>query len=561
MSESRKLKVGLIVDDNDQSSLTWQIFQKNKSAEFYEIDALIINRRPSPGPQQGLLSRLAREIRERGFNQFARRVGYGLLLRLEKAAVTRNGSHGAFFTMHPIEKFDVRKIHVAPAVSPSGLIYSYPEQELEQIRRAGLDVLVRCGGGILKGGVLEITRFGVLSYHHADNDVNRGGPAGFWEVFHKQPSTGFIIQRLSEELDGGDVLVKGSVATSPLYLLNQIKLHSKSAVFMHLVLEKIGRMNALPAVHPKRPHAYQLYRVPGIPQQLSYLVHFLRFVGGTVFNRKISRTYRWGVAYLFAENWRSAVLRKAVQIKNPPNHFLADPFVIRRGNDHYCFVEDFDYAVGRAAIGVYKIDKGGHSHLGNVLEEEFHLSFPYLFEEAGELYMCPETVQAKDIRLYKCVEFPMKWQLHKVLMHDTAAADSCVFKHGGKWWILTNMDTSGIGDYGSELHAFYADSFDSEQWTAHQNNPLVFDSMRARNGGMIFDEDGIYRVFQVQGFDMYGEASGIARITDLSETTYAEEVVAEIPAKFMDGISGTHTFSFDKGLLALDVVRLERTSH
>jgi hypothetical protein len=557
----KKLRVGLIVDDSDQGSLAWDLFERSKQAGLYEIDTLIVNTHHRSGPQQGRLSRFASEIRTRGFKQFARRVGYGLLYRLEKAALTRNGGYREFFRTHSLEKFAATKIYVTPVISPSGLIYSYPQDELERIKSAGVDVLARYGGGILKGGVLTICRFGILSFHHADNDVNRGGPPGFWEVFHKQPSTGFIIQRLTEELDGGDVLVKGSIATSGFYLLNQVMLFTKSTVFMHQLLERIGKANALPAAHPKRPHAYQLYKVPGVPQQLSYTFYFLKFAAETVLNRKLSRTHRWGVAYLFAENWRSAVLRKAVAIKNPPNRFLADPFVIQRGDAHFCFVEDFDYALGRAAISAYKIEKGGHTRLGPVIQEDFHLSFPYLFEEGGELYMCPETAQANEIRLYKCMEFPMKWELHKVLMRNTQAVDSCLFKHGGKWWMLTNMDSAGTGDYGSELHAFHADRFDSEHWTPHQDNPLVFDSMRARNGGMIFEDDGIYRVFQVQGFNKYGEAMGVARIRDLSENTYAEDVVADIPAKFMNGIAGAHSFSFNKGLVALDVVRLERTSH
>jgi hypothetical protein len=561
MNGLTKLKVGVIVDDNDQSSLTWEIFKRSKSAECYEIDALIINRPSGLRRPQGRLARLLDEIRARGFRHFVRRVGYALLLRLETAAVTRNGGHRDFFASHPLDKFDVKTLHVTPVISPSGLLYSYTEEDLGQIKSAELDVLVRCGGGILKGGVLGACRFGVLSYHHGDNDVNRGGPAGFWEVFHKQPATGFIIQRLTEELDGGDVLLKGSVSTSPLYLLNQIKLYSKATVFIHLLLEKIGTTNALPAVHPKRPYAYPLYKVPDVSQQLRYLWHFFRYVAETGFNRKTNRVQRWSVAYLFSENWKSAVLRKAVEIKNPPNHFLADPFVIERGNEHYCFVEDFDYELGRAAIGVYKIQKKGYTHLGTVVQEEFHLSFPYLFEEGGTLYMCPESVQANEIRLYKCVDFPMKWELHKVIMADTRAVDSCVFKHNGKWWILTNIDSSGTGDYGSELHAFYADSFDSQEWTAHANNPVVFDSMYARNGGFLVDADGLYRVFQVQGFDMYGEAMGISRITALTENTYSEEVVVNIPPAFFKGISGTHTFSFNKGLVAVDVVRLERASH
>ena len=62
--------------------------------------------------------------------------------------------------------------------------------------------------GILKGKILETSKFGVISYHHGDNDFYRGVPAGFWEVYNKDPITGFIIQKLNNELDNGEILFK-----------------------------------------------------------------------------------------------------------------------------------------------------------------------------------------------------------------------------------------------------------------------------------------------------------------------------------------------------------------
>jgi hypothetical protein len=137
-------------------------------------------------------------------------------------------------------------------------------------------------------------------------------------------------------------------------------------------------------------------------------------------------------------------------------------------------------------------------------------------------------------------------------MRDVSAADTSIFKHGGKWWMLTNIDSTNAGDHASELHVFWADSFDSEQWHPHPGNPVILDSTRARNGGLIASEDRVYRVFQVQGFDMYGESMGIAAILELTEETYREEVVARIGPDFVPGARGTHTFAFRDGLLAVD---------
>ena len=41
-------------------------------------------------------------------------------------------------------------------------------------------------------------------------------------------------------------------------------------------------------------------------------------------------------------------------------------------------------------IGVWPVDP---------LHEPFHLSFPYLFEHDGALFMCPETSENRDIRI------------------------------------------------------------------------------------------------------------------------------------------------------------------
>jgi hypothetical protein len=51
---------------------------------------------------------------------------------------------------------------------------------------------------------------------------------------------------------------------------------------------------------------------------------------------------------------------------------------------------------------------------------------------------------------------------------------------------------------------------------------------------------------------------GIAQITDLGTKTYREETVSIIEPRFAPKILGTHSFSYDNGLLAVDFVKNER---
>ena len=80
---------------------------------------------------------------------------------------------------HPISKFAVKKIYIEPEVSSSFLFYRYKDTDIEKIKKLNLDLIIRGGSGILKGAVLDICKLGIISFHHGDNDLNRGGPQAF----------------------------------------------------------------------------------------------------------------------------------------------------------------------------------------------------------------------------------------------------------------------------------------------------------------------------------------------------------------------------------------------
>jgi hypothetical protein len=552
----RHLRAALIVDDAPLSRITWDLIERSKQARNYSIEFLVVQQVSKPD-SRSFVARLFRYLRQYGLTSLAQKIGFLWIEKAERILALRNHKYKDFYHTYPLDEFAIEKVYVRPLVSPSGFVYRYADDDIREITSRNADVLIRCGNGILRGPILQAARFGILSFHHANNEINRGTPPGFWEVFNRQPSTGFIIQRLTNELDGGDVLFRGSIPTEPSYVLNAIRLYLKANVFMHGLLERIAERGALPDPYRKAPYSHPLYKTPALGHQLKYAARRASHLGKRFIEKFRRRSLRWGVAYQFVDDWKSAVLWRSTAIKNPPKHYLADPFVIHRNGSHVCLVEDFDYATKTGHIAAFRIDREGYTTLGCALKENFHLSFPFVFEEASDLYMCPETHEAREIRLYKCVDYPLGWRLHRILMKEVRAADTVLFKHEGRWWMLTGIDTSESGDFCSELHVFYADAFDSSNWTPHPMNPVIFDSRRARNGGLLFDSDGVYRVFQVQGFAMYGESMGIARITQLTPDRYQEEILCSISPAFFAGLKGTHTYSFAGGLLAFDFLKNE----
>jgi len=547
-----KKRVGIIVASTSVSKQISNLINQSKQSENYEITALVINN--VDRKKRNIFYQIYSYIHRRGLNKFVNNVLFKTVCKLESHVVIHSSKFHNIYGKVKLNAEKFSTIDVKPNISKSGLVYRYGEEDIKRIKDLDLDLLIRGGSGILRGEILDICPNGVISFHHADNDINRGGPPGFWEVYERNPRTGFIIQRLKNELDGGDVLYKGFVSTSWFYSLNLAKLYEVAIPFFHYVLDDITSERKKLSVHNKKPYSYPLYTTPSVFQTLFYIIKTVGVLVSKISRKIQGKSFRWGVAYQFSEKWDDITLWRSKKIPNPKNRFLADPFVVKRNGSHYCFVEDLDYRTNRGCISAYKITSTSCDSLGVVLEEDFHLSFPFIFEYQNELYMCPETHEKGEIRVYKCIDFPTKWEFQKILMSDVSAADTMIFKRDNVWWLFTNIDKSGVGNHESQLYIFSADNPLSDEWVAHENNPVIFNPLAARNGGLIVSENEIYRVYQRQGFDMYGEACGIARITSLTPTEYAEDIQSEIEPHFFKCIKGTHTYNFDSDLVVFDYV-------
>jgi len=216
------------------------------------------------------------------------RAVFAAMVKVERILFLR-GAYAASLRQVDIREFARQVIVMPPQVSKSGFVYRFSEADLETIRSLQLSVLVRCGNGILKGGVLSAARHGVLSMHHADNRVNRGGPAGFWEVLRREPQTGFVIQRLTEELDGGEILGRGSVSTGPFYSINQAVLHDRSTPYLRQAIRRVLDGTSV----PEPPHIYcgPLYRTPQLHSILLYAFQSAMFIVWKIWRRLIGRKF------------------------------------------------------------------------------------------------------------------------------------------------------------------------------------------------------------------------------------------------------------------------------
>ena len=558
MNSPKKLRIGIIVDNADQSYLINDLYKKSLGSNCYSIECLIIQN-PNDFKKKNFISKLINFLKTKGIIQFIDRIIFELIDQIETLIIKKKKRFKDFFSKQPISKFEIKKINVTPHVSKKGLNYTYNTDDIRKIKDLNLDLLIRGGSGILQGNILNTCPLGIISFHHGDNDFYRGGPPGFWEVYNREPSTGFVIQRLSKVLDGGEVIFKGNIPTSFFYKLNVCKLFLKSSIFLHKTLEQLSKNTNGHYFNFKKFDEVKIYKIPKFYQSFYYL--FKTFVHGMkkILDKLLNRKLKWNVCYQFTDNWENSSIKNSLIIKNPRNRFLADPFSINYKGRRIIYVEDYDFNVKKGKISAFEITSKGYKEIGIAIEEKFHLSYPFIFESNEDLFMIPESHQSNDIRIYKCIEFPLKWKLHKILMKNVCAVDSNVFKFNNKYWLFTSLDSSKSGEYSSELHIFYADKIDSTLWKPHALNPVIFDSKKARNAGMIYSKKNqLYRVFQKQDFDMYGAALGISKIRLLTEDKYEEEVLMNIKPDFSKNIVGIHSFSFNSGLLLNDFAKYEK---
>ena len=92
--------------------------------------------------------------------------------------------------------------------SRKGFFDIFNKNDSKLVESYKLDVILRHEFNIIKGEILKSAKYGIWSFHHGDNSINRGGPPGLWEIILGQPSIGVTLQQLTSELDGGLIIDK-----------------------------------------------------------------------------------------------------------------------------------------------------------------------------------------------------------------------------------------------------------------------------------------------------------------------------------------------------------------
>jgi len=216
--------------------------------------------------------------------------------------------------------------------------------------------------------------------------------------------------------------------------------------------------------------------------------------------------------------------------------FYADPFPIEHGGRTVLFVEDYEHRRGKAVISALPFDRDGP--VGRpvpVLDEPYHLSYPFVLEREGAVWMIPESCAAGTVDLYRASAFPGGWVKEATLLSGLSASDATLVEHNGRWWMLATVrerpfpGAAPDGSFSDALHLWSAPDFRGP-WRAHPANPVLIDAASARSAGRIVARGGalIRPVQDCRGH--YGRALSLARIERLDEEGYRQRVETTLEA-------------------------------
>lgn len=241
-------------------------------------------------------------------------------------------------------------------------------------------------------------------------------------------------------------------------------------------------------------------------------------------------------------------------LKPTGRYWYADPIPFSFDNNTYVAMEVFDCKDGKGYIGLSFFNKNGVlTSPQKIIDEPFHLSFPYIFTYQGELYLLPESSSVNQIRIYKMGENIYDWNLYHKYDNMTGIVDTIVsidYNTGYLYLLATQKNKENY--LLTQLRYFIIKDWETMQLVdISRSLDSKYYSLSLRNGGKILEYKHIcYRVLQESTLKQYGVNLLFSQIDSMDEKSFSEHIVKKVDTTSMQiplsskitQILGTHTY-------------------
>lgn len=234
------------------------------------------------------------------------------------------------------------------------------------------------------------------------------------------------------------------------------------------------------------------------------------------------------------------------------NRYFADPFLFAHADTTHVFVEEVPSLTGRGVISHFTLQADGTpSKPQCVLDTGSHLSYPFVFEHEGTIYLLPEATAAGGLDLYRAGTFPTQWEKVARLI-DQPIHDATLFRHEDRWWIAAGNQILQSSSWDG-LSLFFAQSL-LGPWQPHPLNPVLIDASAARPAGPLWRDTTGHWIRPAQDCSTgYGGAITLRRILQLDPQHFREETAGTINFGAKNGLQGPHTIARTGGFEIVDL--------
>ena len=245
----------------------------------------------------------------------------------------------------------------------------------------------------------------------------------------------------------------------------------------------------------------------------------------------------------------------------PSGTWGADPFLFEYNGDTYIFFEWFFEKKEKGVIACIKLSGDKLSAPEIVLEEPFHLSFPCVFSYNGTIYMIPETGSMHNIVLYKCVDFPSKWEKEKELLSGVNSSDTIVWNYNGNMFVIASMLHGNASTASNKIYLLDMDGLELRQI----GESSEYSNEGYRNAGFIFEDKKVmYRPGQNCENNQYGKGLIFWKIL-LENGKYNEHKekainITDLSINNDTTFCGVHTYNLSQKYEVIDLKILKQTS-
>ena len=399
------------------------------------------------------------------------------------------------------------------------------------------------------------SKFGVWRYRHAHRHET-GAPAEyFWELYHRDAVSGGALELILPDQPHSTIIESFS-ATEIGWSLgrNRSVPYWKATSLIKRALRELAHDRSAHEVLGKSE------KRPGQPLPSNgQMAKFVLTHAARTIKRRLLYSHQeaaWFIA--FRTNKERFVSDDGrfdpagfQEVIAPADHFYADPFIHKWCGKHYLFFEDYLYAERKGVISVVELGpEGPVGDVVRILDLPYHLSYPFVFEQDGILFMIPETLGSGRIELYKSPSPHGPWRLEKILQENMKAADTTLWIEDGIYYFLTSA-VENHATPNDHLHIFWSNELTGD-WTAHRQNPVCSDVRNSRGAGKLFRRNGTL-IRPAQDCSVrYGYACQLNKVEILTPEKFREKPISRIEPFWLPGMIGTHTLNANEDIEVID---------